>query len=201
MAKVKIVTRNNRDGKVPPILPGQRKIIQETADDAERIAKEGYRVLCNIWDQSGHRAKKIRRRKSAWKANNTVVRWFGSRKASNLQIKRTRRRMGRIRDQFKVSLRFAIIQHQHGKKSFLCKKSQNRGAYTSPGTRIKLCPHFFTMGRKDRARLLIHEICHLNGQIHRRGATDYDSAKQLASEHPRAARRNPENYAQYCNEF
>ena len=202
MAKVDIIARLNRDGK-RPITEEQRKLIQEAADEAERIAIEGLRILNEIWDQPGRFRRRRKRRKEAWKANEQVVKWFGSRMASIYQIRVTRRRMGAIRDEFKGTVKFAIVQHQHGFRSFRCKA--NAAAFCSPWLRIKICPGWFSYGINwptpaFRAASLIHELSHKKGQIHKPGATT-DFALRLARKHPRLARSNPYNFQGFCREY
>lgn len=198
MATVAIDARKNRDGQ-RPITHAQREAIQTAADDAERIAIEGLHVLDQIWNQPGRGRRRRRRRKDAWRHNADLVRWFGGDELTNKQIRATRRRMRKIRDEFRKDVRFTIIQHQTGDRSYRC--NVNRAAYCSPGTPIKLCPVWFSMSARHRAEILIHELSHKNGHVHHRGATDAATALRLAREHPRLARRNPENFEQYCGEF
>lgn len=198
MATVDIRVRRNRNGD-RPITGTQRTAIEDAANDAERMAIEGLRVLAEIWNQPGRGRRRRRRRKAAWRANAIVVRWFGRGKLTNAQIRRTRRRMERIRKEFEKDVRFALIQHESGNRSYLC--NGDNVAYCSPGTRIKLCPSWFRMSQHQRAKTVIHELSHKNGHIHHRGAIDPASAERLAHEHPRLARRNPENYEGYCGEF
>lgn len=199
MATVNIRSRNNRDGVRPAITAAQQTAIQQAADDAERISIEGLEVLTQIWNQPGRGARRRRRRKSAWNNNPIVVRWFGSRKLTNRQIRRTRRRMERNRDEFRQTVRFAVIHHQSGGHSYRCDNETD--AFCSPGTRIKLCPSWFGGRRRQRAKLIIHELDHKNGHVHHDQATDPDSARNLARDDPRSARRNPENYACFCDEY
>lgn len=198
MATISIDVRRNRAGN-RPITDAQREAIQAAADEAERIAIEGLRILNQIWNQSGSGARRRRRRKSAWRANAVVVRWFGSDDLTNRQIRNTRRRMRRIREEFERNVRFTIVQHQTGRRSYRC--NNNTAAYCSPGTPIKLCPSWFSMSLQRRAETVIHELSHKNGHVHHRGATDPASALRLALDHPRLARRNPENFEQYCGEY
>jgi len=202
MAKVDIIARLNRDGK-RPITDEQRIQIQEAADAAERISIAGLQTLNEIWDQPGGFRKRRKRRKEAWKANELVVKWFGSRIVSVYQIRVTRRRMKAIRDEFRGTVKLAIIQHQHGFRSFRCKAKARVGAFSSPWLRIKLCPLWFDEETtvRVRAEALIHELSHKKGHIHQRRATTVDSALRLARNHPRLARRNPSNYQGFCGEY
>lgn len=203
MSKVDIIARLNRDGK-RPITDEQRRLIRQAADEAEKIAIAGLRTLNEIWDQPGGFRKRRKRRKEAWKADVLVVKWFGSRKASVYQIRVTRRRMRAIRDEFRGTVKFAIVQHQHGFRSFRCKAPKAEvGAFCSPWLRIKLCPLWFDTSATSplRAESLIHELSHKKGHIHQRGATTADSALRLAQKHPRLARRNPSNYQGFCGEY
>ncbi|MEN8209729.1 MAG: hypothetical protein ABFR50_10825, partial [Candidatus Fermentibacteria bacterium] len=190
--------RLNRSGK-RPITDEQRKLIQEAVDAAERTSIAGLRVLNEIWDQSGGIRKKRKRRKAAWKANPQVVKWFGSRYASVYQIRVTRRRMRAIRNEFKGAVRFAIVQHSHGFRSFRCKR--NAAAFCSPWLRIKICPGWYGQTAPFRAGSLIHELSHKKGHIHQMGAKNPELSVALAKKHPRLARRNPASFQGFCMEY
>lgn len=198
MAAVSISSRKNRAGN-SPISDSQREAVQQAADNAERMAIRGLRVLDEIWNQPGRGQTRRNRRRSAWRANPEVVRWFGDDDLTNTQIRDTRRRMKKIRDEFRSNVRFTIIHHQSGDQSFLCDTSTV--AYCSPGTPIKVCPNWFDADQQRRAGIVIHELSHKNGHIHHRGATDPASAQRLARENPRWARRNPENFEGFCGEY
>jgi hypothetical protein len=199
MAIVEVDARKNRDGDAP-ITDAQRDIIQYAADDAEHSSTTALGVLNAVWNQPGTGRTRRQNRKDAWRANANIVRWFGSDKLTNDEIRDTRRRLRRVQEEFDDEVRFTIIQHQTGRKSFLCNNQAH--AYCSPGTPVKVCPSFFLEGnRQQRAKLLIHELSHKNGHVHHDGATDSASALQLALDDPREARRNPENYAGFCDEY
>ena len=199
MAKVNVIARLNRSGK-RPITEEQKRLIREATDGAERIAIAGLRTLNEIWDQPGGFTRKRKRRKAAWKANEQVVKWFGSRMASVYQIRVTRRRMRAIRNEFKGTVEFAIVQHQHGFRSFRCKA--DAAAFCSLWLRIKLCPGWFDQtSAAFRATSLIHELSHKKGHIHQLGAKTIDRALRLARKHPRLARRNPSNYEGFCGDY
>lgn len=199
MAEVDIDARKNRNGD-SPLTDAQRATIQDAADDAERMATTALSVLNAIWNQAGWGRRRRESRREAWRANANVIRWFGTDDLTNDEVRDTRRRLRKIQEEFDDEVRFDIIQHQTGSKSYLC--NQNVDAYCSPGTPVKVCPSFFTEGsRRERAMLLIHELSHKNGHVHHDGATDSASAQQLAIDDPREARRNPENYAGFCGEY
>ena len=200
MAIVNIDARKNRQGDAP-ITNTQREMIQLAADDAENAATIALGVLDAIWNQSGSGKTKRQNRKQAWSANAYVIRWFGSDDLSNDEIRDTRRRLRKIQEEFDDEVRFTIIQEQTGKKSYRC--NNNVDAYCSPGTPVKVCLSFFAAHmRRDRARLLIHELGHKNWHlVHHNGAAGSASAQQLAIDDSREARHNSENHAGFCNEY
>lgn len=203
MVVISIRTRENRHGELIPVTTGEETVIQEAANDAELSAIRAYSALDSIWNQPGRGKTKRDNRKNSWRANATVIRWFGSDKLTNDEIRDTHRRLRKVREEFEDEMHFTIIREQTGRKSYRCDRYV--GAYCSPGSSVKICPRFFILGpglRQRRARLFIHELCHKNFQLrHHNGAIDHSSALQLALDNPRAARSNPENFAGFCDEY
>lgn len=198
MASVDISARKDRNGN-KPITDEQRVMIQNATNEAYRKISGIQNDMKNIWNQSGRPRKKRRKRKNAWKNNRKIVTWFGAGGLTNYQIRRTRNRVNRIKEEFDNALRFKIIQHQTGRRSYLC--NNDRTAYCSLGSSVKLCPVFFSDTLARQSAVIIHELCHKNGLIHRRHATDRGKALALAKSHPRSARKNPENYEQLSHEY
>ena len=198
MTKVDIQARRNREGKRTITLE-QRQKIQTATNKAHRIIRAMGRDMDSIWAQSGRPSKRWRKRRQAWRDNSRFVRWFGSSKLRRLTMRRTRARIRRLRREFDSGVRFSIIPCQTGRRSFLC--NPERVAYCSPGTRIKLCPSFFDKSPERQAAVIIHELCHKNGMIHRQEATNRNKALKLAVDRPILARKNPENYEQIAYEY
>jgi hypothetical protein len=177
-----------------------RTAIQNAADNAELMAIEALGALSNMRSQRGTARQRKERRQQAWRSNANIVRWFGTDHLSNAQMKNTHRRIRRIRDHFTRTMKFDLIHHDSGFRSWLCRP--NAVAYTSPGTPIKICPRFFTVDSLIQARTIIHELAHKTGHTrHHHGAADPASALQLAQTNCRAARHNPENFGAFCAEY
>ncbi len=201
MATISIDPRQNRDGN-SPLTPNQRNMIQQAADEAERMAEAGWHAFARMWNQSGGLITRRNRRRDAWNADRRIVRWFGNDHLSTYQMDKTKDRMWKIREEFMQTIRFDVIQHQTGHRSYLCQRDANRAAYCSPGTPIKLCPHWFNITNvRTRAGVIIHELVHKNGHVHHRNATTLPLAENLARDHVYSARRNPSNFQGFCLEF
>ncbi|TET73263.1 MAG: hypothetical protein E3J56_04330 [Candidatus Aminicenantes bacterium] len=206
MANVRIHARKHRSREFPIIPDHQIDKIQKARNEAFIMVKKGLKDLDNIWNQSSRKRTRVRRRrdirkkrKKAWIDNKNVRVWFGRGHLNTLQIKWTRERLIRIKEEFEGTLRFTIIQHQEGYLSFRC--DSKIIAYCSPGTPIKLCPDWFKKGQKERAVTVVHELSHKNGHIHRRGFKKVKDVINFAKNHPRLARRNPYNFEQFCGEY
>ena len=202
MAVISIDSRKNRDGD-SPLTAAQRTAIQTAADAAHRMASRALHHLSNMRRQSGGPRTRRRRRRAVWRGNPNIVRWFGNDHLSNDQMRSTQIRMRRIRAEFARTVKFDLIHHQSGDRSWRCDEEGTRAvaAYCSPGTPIKLCPRFFELPARERAITIIHELSHKNGHTDHQGAGDPESAQQLAVDDSRCARRNPENYAGFCGEY
>jgi len=205
MVNVSIDARRNRNDE-SPITQEQRDKIQKASNKAYVIVRKGYNVLDKILDQSGTLSERERKIREAWMNVTEVKRWFGTDYLSPYQINQINNRLGRLKNNLEGTVRFRIIQHQTGDRSWLC--NADSVAYCSGGSSIKLCPSFFydkITNERGRAITVVHELCHHVGLIDRRveGNKVYgrDPAKELAINDPREARKNPSNLAYFCDEY
>ena len=206
MVNVSIDARKNRSDE-SPITQEQIDKIQKASDEAYAMVKKGANALENIYNQTGKRRKLRRKRRKAWNKNTRVKRWFGTGSLTTVQMKWTKERLVRLKRNLEGTVKFRIIQHQSGDRSWLCHDGSDPSlAYCSGGSSIKLCPKFFIVSDRKRAKNVVHELCHHIAMWHRRTgtggrATDRKSALKLAKDYPKRARKNPENYEHFCNEY
>jgi len=204
---VDIDARRNRNGK-SPITQEQKNKIKKASDKAYEIVRKGYNDLNKIYKQSGRPSKRRRKRREAWNKNGKVTKWFGKSHLTYTQIKRTRDRLDGLKSLLKGTVRFTIIQHQGGRRSWLCRDGSPPDiAYTGRISPIKLCRRFFLEYDEVRTRTVVHELCHhlrMNDQRYGAGGDKVyypGLAKKLAINYPRRARRNPTNFAYFCFEY
>lgn len=206
----KISARKNRAGE-RPITNDQREKIKKAVKDASRMADRVNSGMSKIWKQSGTPRKRRKKRKKAWRNNAHFVKWLGDGALTNAQIRRTRRRIRKLKDWLdNRRLRFIIIQHQSGDRSWACDQENQTVtlAYSvipGPPLRIRLCPEWFNVDAKRRACTIIHELVHEMAKVHPIGRTGpvktREQAIDLAKSHPRRARRSPENYEHLFGEY
>jgi hypothetical protein len=173
---------------------------------AERVRSE----VEEIWDQRRGPGRWKRRRR-AWRRNASFVRWFGDDALTRNQMRLTRKRIIEVEKRFGKRVTY-VLKGAGGQ----CKPG--RWAWHAGGLqarRIRLCPPFFFNGSPSsdqidrQASVLIHEMAHGFGQVqivpgvpahlipgtgHPQGADSRAEALTLARDHPRKARRSPENY-------
>lgn len=175
-----------------------RKMADRVRDDMEEI-----------WDQRRGFGK-WKRRKKAWKRNDNFVRWFGDDAVTKEQIRVTRKRIIEIEKRFGKRLTY-VLKGAGGH----C--DPGVWAWHAGGIqarRIRICPPFYfdepvSSAEIDRqASVLIHEMAHGFGQVkipgvpahlipgtgHPNKTDTRAEALDLARDHPRKARRSPENY-------
>jgi len=202
----KVRVRKNRD-REEPFTSQQQESLCSSVRLAYTEARNVAAALDQIWYQKG--LGKMRKRRGAWRNNPAIARWFGTKILTRRQIRVTRRRVKRILKFFERGITFVIVQHQTGKRSWLC--DEETRAYAWGGSRVFLCPRFFQDGNlRARARTIIHELVHKIGWGHPRlrgsghvsiTATHQDRALELARRFPMRARRSPVNFAWLYDEF
>ena len=100
MAEVDLDVRKNANGEEVPLTSTEQDAIQDAANDAENASTIALGILNTIWNQPGSGKERRDSRKAAWRNNADVVRWFGSDKLTNDEIRDTRRRLRRIQEEF-----------------------------------------------------------------------------------------------------
>ncbi len=192
----RVSIRKNRSGE-EPFTQTQQTDLRAAASRARAMARKAEAVLNSIWA-----AKRTRRMRARWRGNADVVRWFGTKTLTRQQIRITRGRIRRIRKALDRGIWFVVVQHQEGKKAYVC--DGGAFAYAYGGSRIFLCPPFFTMSVAEMSRTIIHELVHRLGWAHPRlpGTGKVSStiahaerAGSLARRFPVRARRSPVNFA------
>lgn len=176
-----------------------RKMARRVRDDMEEI-----------WDQRRGWGK-WKRRKRAWRRNADFGRWFGDGKLTRAQIRVSRKRI--IEVEKRLGKRVTYVLKSGGR---LCSGHNAWHAGGLQARRIRICPGFYVSGTPTstemdgQASVLVHEIAHGFGQVripgtmihvipgtgHPKGTDTRAEARDLARDHPRLARRSPENYEQ-----
>lgn len=165
--------------------------------------------ILEIYNQPGTGSARRQARSDAWQENGWFVKWLGSDAVTNEEIVDVKRRIGKIKKRWEKGILYVVIQEQTGNRSYGCKGEDGMtNAYvTGPihGEKIHLCPRWFSdeYSMDQKAGILVHEVVHklgLFGKSHH-GAVSQGEALKLAREHPRSARKSPENYEQLCLEY
>ena len=166
---------------------------------AEPMAHAGLRRLERTLAPRRRRAKK-----AAWRADPDITRFFGERPLGIFSMRATTRRMRRVSRRLeKRRLRIRLLPQSRGSSNST--RGHNLGAFMSV-LRFVLFPRWFTVGDPDqRAAIVIHELLHDRHIDHKvkvggKKQTAYgrNLAQLLATQRPRRARRNPENFEQFC---
>ncbi|MBF2001813.1 MAG: hypothetical protein IGS38_13945 [Synechococcales cyanobacterium M58_A2018_015] len=199
--------RKNRARKKIPFLDTEKRQIRQALELAHCWARRVKDIFDRIWNQSGEYI--WAKREAEWKRIRAICDWFGTESLSPAQIRRTRRRVRKIERILRKSrIRFVKIQYQSGRRSYQCKRSKTRSAYTLSGgiRKIFICPNFFNKDRKGQARTIIHELVHEIGFCHytlkgrpaclKAGVRESKDILELARRHPTAARKNPSSYSE-----
>jgi hypothetical protein len=203
---MKIIVRKDRGGKHHYSLREESALCEATYI-AYTWATHAKGVLDKIWKQ-----KRIRRKRAAWRKCQVITRFMGANRLYREEIRKTRLRVTRIAKKLGMwTIRFTLIPHQFGDKSYGCEDGTR--AYASPSTGIKLCPNFFdTLNKYQRAQTIIHELVHMLGwRQHFRVSSGAErvfdtvnhrtNAIRLADHKPWRARRNAVNYAWMLREL
>jgi len=204
---VKIESELDRNNNSPASAQ-QRQDIVDAVNEAIVLAGRGRNAINNIWDKSGRTRRQVKAaRKSHWRRDIRFVTWFGERKLTNNQIRLVRKRILKIQRWLTTKdLSIIIVHHQDGDQSFRCNQTAT-GSVTAFARnylplRIGVCPVWFSdLNTNERAGVLLHEMVHEIGFNHKRGAVDSSTSQSLARNHPKLARKNPENYEHFFLEF
>ena len=143
----------------------------------------------------------LKNKKSAWKNDSVIVRFFGDDHVTRGQMMLTRKRIRRA--DRRVNKRLYIRLRSQSKASSANTLGRNTGGILTPRT-FQLYPKWFELDQRRAAGTIIHELFHdWHGDHEVNGETAYTLAavEQLARENPRAARQNPENYERFCLEL
>lgn len=202
----KITAKKDRNGN-NSVTAAQENDIEQAVEDAFRMAHRVANDMETIWRQ--RLPGRHRKRQGAWLNNSRFCEWFGERVLTRRQIKVTRRRVRKIRRRLdNKRLRFIVVQHQSGRRSWGCKNSNDpTNAYMrAHRAAIFLCPNWFTNSPSRRAAIVVHELVHQLpfglpfGRPHFQ-ATDQATARTTARLHPRKARKSPENYEHLYEQY
>ncbi len=175
-----------------------KEYMTEIVELAEEIADTALDELEDIWSRNSTNAKK-----DAWNNLSEAVDFFGSKKLTKNQIKSTRNRMRRIHTRIRnKALKITIKRQQDAPRNSTL--ATNHGSLISPN-KFVIYTSAFRRSDKSLALTIIHELfhdLHIDHKVKDNGrrVTAYGSrlAKKLAKKHPKIARRNPENYEQFC---
>ncbi|MGB7087142.1 MAG: hypothetical protein WBD47_16400 [Phormidesmis sp.] len=185
-----------------PSLDTQSEVKQVVADRtslAERIAKKGLDRLDHILA-----GKRRRDKKNRWKSDKIAVAFFGDDLVSVAEIKAVRRRLKRAHRRLaKRELNIRLLPQSRASKHTV--SGHNTGGPLTP-LRFVLFPRWFKIAtREGQAVVIIHELMHdwfIDHKVKdggkRKTAYGERLAKKLAAKKPLSARRNPENYEQFC---
>ena len=188
-----------KDSKIKTKAETERAI-KDAVALGEKMAKHALNHLGRVLNQST--TKKM---KDAWEKDKNVKAFFGKAptKARMKNVEdRLERAYKRIHDkQLKIRLK-----EQKTSKSGSLYNGHNYGSVLSP-RKFVLFPNWFSQDDEQRAAIIIHELLHDWHVDHKvkdsktgKRVTAYGTklAKQLAKDNPGGARRNPENYEQFC---
>lgn len=185
-----------------PSLDSKREIEQHISErtlGAERMAKKGLDRLNSILSPRKNRDKRKR-----WRSDPFVMTYFGNIRTVE-DIKAVRRRLERAyRRLDKRELNIRLLPQSRASKSST--NGHNIGGPLTPW-RFVLFPNWFdrNRGTVQQSAIIIHELLHDWHVDHKvrdgsKRVTAYGErlAKKLARDKPSYARRNPENYEQFC---
>lgn len=173
--------------------------VTEAVERAEVMAKQGADHVRQVLDEPN-----VRKMKKAWRDDAPMSDFFGSppgKPKMNNVLDRLERAHRRLRDkQLKIRLK-------ENKVSKPDTNGHNYGGDLSP-RRFVLFDRWFGIDDLDqRAAIIVHELLHDRHIDHKvkdpdtgKRVTVYgeDLARELAARNPGKARRNPENYEQFC---
>ncbi len=176
------------------------RAIKDAVALGEKMAKRALDHLSRVLDQST-----TRKMKDAWEKDRNVKAFFGKAptKARMKNVEdRLERAYKRMRDkQLKIRLKEQKIS-----KNGSPYNGHNHGSVLSP-RKFVLYPNWFSQSDEQRAAIIVHELLHdwhvdhkVKDPMTGKRVTAYGTrlAKQLAKDNPGGARRNPENFEQFC---
>ena len=183
--------------------------VQAAHSRAQQLSARMRDRMEDVWDQRRGPGK-WRRRRNAWTSDGVLTRWLGDEKVTRRQIRLTRKRIFEIEERLGKRVTY-VFRRNVG-------HCQNHWAWHAGGLqarRVRICPNFYGNDNDVQAAVLIHEIVHGLGQLHvpfttwhvvpgnghPRGTDTRAEARALARDHPRDARRSPENYEHLAREF
>ncbi|SFQ12936.1 M35 family metallo-endopeptidase [Tranquillimonas alkanivorans] len=166
-----------------------RAELKASVEEAERLAKAARDRLAVVWNKSGKRAKR-----QAWCADSAIVDYFGDKKLSVPQMRKTYKRAVRLYNRLHNKKMKIAVKNDSDPYSHFA--AQNLGGPLSPN-RFKVFPRFFEgSDTENRGSIILHELLHVWAADIGPEGSEYGeaNAKKLARERPKAARRNPENW-------
>lgn len=185
-------------------LDARRRVeasLRESVELANRMCHNAYRAIARI-----DRYTRKRRIKKEWNDLPEAVAYFGTSKVNKRQVGLVRKRLKRVRNRLRDK-RLKIRLLPQARASSESVNGSNHGILLSP-LKFTLYPNWFEHSEAHKAAIIIHELFHdrfLDHKVRHDGerVTAYgsDLAKKLARKRPIAARRNPENYEQFCEEL
>lgn len=148
------------------------------------------------------RPRRTRDKRRAWNANPVIVDYLGEAPRLGSEIRLAVYRMARVHRRLNENRLHIRLLPQH-RASSNTTSGHNYGGSFSPNTFV-LFPYWF---RSREPHTIVHELFHewfadfkVGPLGNRRTARGPADARQLARQHPARARRNPENFEQFCRE-
>ncbi len=175
---------------------GIERAIKKAVGDAERMALKGLRYLESVLDQPT-----TAKMKQAWNKDAKVRGLFGE-APGKVKMRNVCDRMNRVYKRLRDKQLRIRLKPQDGKKW----SGHNMGGPVTP-RQFVLFPAWFKSGDTGRAAIIIHELLHdwhfdhkVKNPATGKRETAYGSklARELAKRRPGDARRNPENFEQFC---
>ncbi len=167
-----------------------KQALMQAAVKSEQMAGKGCRYIENITNG----------RKKDWIKNfnnNTLLRtWFGKVDRKG-QVKKVRNRMRSVSRRINKGLKIRL--RPQGERT---SNARNEMGHFS-ARKFMVFPKIFKNGiDTDKiASIYIHELVHLwftDQKLNGEKVYDSDTAKQLARENPKSARKSAENYERFC---
>ena len=172
------------------------RAVKTAVADAESLALKGLNYLSAVIDKPS-----TSQMKAAWNGDAKVRAFFGE-APGKARMQNACDRLNRVYKRLRDKQLRIRLKPQEGKKW----SGHNNGGPVSP-RQFVLFPAWFKSNPKGRSAILIHELLHdwhfdhkVKNPASGKRETAYGPtlAKELAKKRPGDARRNPENFEQFC---
>lgn len=187
--------------KVGSLSGAQKAEIETAITRARNMADQVWTEWTGIYNQTGNKKAKRRKRTGAWKSSDPFMEWFGWKALTNPQFNRVNRRLSRIRSTLHKPDEIKIIFK--ASKGWCCGSSAWNGGFRR--RRLHICDGFFNFGAQEQATTIVHEMVHATAASqwgHPGGSSlDADACRTRASRTPRKARSNAYSFERLFMDF